>query len=266
MNLIKNYSAPNIMIFMTDSADHISGKTGLTLTITLSKNGGVFSAVTPTVTERGNGWYALALTNAHTDVNGDLALHITAAGADPTDVVYQIYYHDFDSINNNLTEATIWGYNNRTLTYSPQNLLSINGDGLSVIRGDTGSFVFNPVDFTDYPNYYKSYFTIKKFYQDCDTDAIVQVDSTKGLVVLNGQTISGNSSSQASLTAGSSSGSVVYTSGSITLIMAANITKQFPYSADAYYYDLQIIETGSIVNTPFLGEANIIRDVTKKVT
>jgi hypothetical protein len=73
------------MVLMIDSSDHITGKTGLTLTITLSKNGGAFSSISPTVTERGNGWYNIALTSAHTDTLGDLALHVSAAGADPTD-------------------------------------------------------------------------------------------------------------------------------------------------------------------------------------
>lgn len=70
---------------MIDSTDHITGKTGLTLTITLSKNGAAFSTITPTVTDRGSGWYNLALTTAHTDTLGDFVLHITATGADPYD-------------------------------------------------------------------------------------------------------------------------------------------------------------------------------------
>lgn len=74
------------MVFMTQT-DHITGLAGATLTITLSKDGGAFAAVTPTVTERGDGWYSLALTSAHTDTAGDLVLHITAAGGDSTDLV-----------------------------------------------------------------------------------------------------------------------------------------------------------------------------------
>lgn len=74
------------MVFMTSSTDHVTGATGLTLTITASKDGGAFGSITPTVTERGSGWYNLALTTSHTDTDGDLALHITAAGADPSDL------------------------------------------------------------------------------------------------------------------------------------------------------------------------------------
>lgn len=86
MRVLKQSTAYSLVIFMTDSADHVSGKTGLTLTITASKAGAAFASITPTVTELSNGWYKLALTSSHTDTLGDFALHITATGADPTDV------------------------------------------------------------------------------------------------------------------------------------------------------------------------------------
>jgi hypothetical protein len=85
MREFKQSTADNHMVFMTDSADHITGRTGLTLTITSSKNGAAFGAIAPTVTERGNGWYALALTAVMLDTVGDLAFHVTGTGADPCD-------------------------------------------------------------------------------------------------------------------------------------------------------------------------------------
>jgi hypothetical protein len=75
---------------MVDSTDHVTGKTGLTLTITASKDGAAFASITPTVTELANGFYKLALTTSHTDTLGDLALHITGTAADPTDLVRQV--------------------------------------------------------------------------------------------------------------------------------------------------------------------------------
>jgi len=90
MSLLKQSTARDKMVFMTDSSDHVTGKTGLTLTITASKNGAAFASITPTVTERGNGWYSLALTSSHTDTLGDLALHITGTAADPSDLVWQV--------------------------------------------------------------------------------------------------------------------------------------------------------------------------------
>ena len=102
-NLTKS-TATDRLVFMTDSTDHIAGKTGLTLTITASKAGAAFASITPTVTERGNGWYSLALTTSHTDTNGDLALHITGSGADPTDILFCVVsYNADDAIRMGLT-------------------------------------------------------------------------------------------------------------------------------------------------------------------
>lgn len=90
MRSISLSTAYNLAVFMTDSSDHVTGKTGLTLTITASKDGGAFASISPTVTELASGWYKLALTSSHTDTLGDLALHITGTGADPTDLAAQI--------------------------------------------------------------------------------------------------------------------------------------------------------------------------------
>lgn len=87
MRKAKQSTAKNVMVLMVDSTDHVTGKTGLTLTITASKDGAAFASITPTVTERGSGWYNLALTTAHTNTLGDLALHITGTAADPADMV-----------------------------------------------------------------------------------------------------------------------------------------------------------------------------------
>jgi hypothetical protein len=90
MRILKQSTTANVMVFLTSSSDHITGATGLTLTITASKDGGAFGSITPTVTERGSGWYSLALTSSHTDTRNDLALHLTATGADPADLVCRV--------------------------------------------------------------------------------------------------------------------------------------------------------------------------------
>jgi hypothetical protein len=89
--MLKQSTARNLMVFLTSSSDHVTGLTGATLVNTLSKDGGAFASVSPTVTERGDGWYNLALTSAHTDTLGDFVLHITASGADPIDLREQVY-------------------------------------------------------------------------------------------------------------------------------------------------------------------------------
>lgn len=107
MRTIKQSTAYDLMVWMADSADHITGKTSLTLTITASKAGAAFSSISPTVTERGNGWYALALTTSHTDTIGDLALHVTGSGADNTDVVVQVRANVLgDTLPANITQLS----------------------------------------------------------------------------------------------------------------------------------------------------------------
>ena len=89
--MLKQSTARNLMVFLTASSDHVTGLTGATLTITASKNGAAFGSITPTVTERGDGWYSLALTTSHTDTLGDLVVHVTAASADPIDLREQVF-------------------------------------------------------------------------------------------------------------------------------------------------------------------------------
>lgn len=92
--MLKQSTSTTIMIFMTDSTDHVSGKTGLTLTITASKAGGAFSGYTNTVTDRGSGWYSLLLDTTITDTPGVLVFHVTGTGADPTDISFQVIAFD----------------------------------------------------------------------------------------------------------------------------------------------------------------------------
>lgn len=96
MDLLKQSTAVDVTILMIDSGDHVSGKTGLSagLTIYASKAAGTPATITPTVTELDStnvpGLYKLAFTTTHTNTLGELQLHITASGADPTDVNFQV--------------------------------------------------------------------------------------------------------------------------------------------------------------------------------
>jgi hypothetical protein len=87
MRKVKQSTAKNVMVLMVQSSDHITGLAGLTLTINASKDGAAFAGIAPTVTDRGTGWYNVALTASHTDTLGDLALQITGAAADPASIV-----------------------------------------------------------------------------------------------------------------------------------------------------------------------------------
>jgi hypothetical protein len=86
--LQKNTALNNYMFVMVDSADHITGKTGLTVTAERSIDGGSFAACANSPSEVGSGVYKLNL--ASTDLNGDvITLKFSATGADTTLVTHK---------------------------------------------------------------------------------------------------------------------------------------------------------------------------------
>ena len=94
MAQLKQTTAYNRAFLLVQSADHISGLTGATPVVQGSKNGGSFTTLTAVVSELGNGYYNAALKTSDTATLGDLAFHITAASADPTDFIDQIVAFD----------------------------------------------------------------------------------------------------------------------------------------------------------------------------
>jgi len=82
------------VFLMVDSNDHVTGKTGLTPSVTLSKNGAGFVAASGTVSELTNGWYVLAGNAADRNTLGSLAIHASATGTDPCDLLMLIVNYD----------------------------------------------------------------------------------------------------------------------------------------------------------------------------
>lgn len=77
----KAIALSNFPFVMLKSTDHVTPKTGLTVTATISKDGGAFAACTNSVTEVSNGVYKISLTAA--EMNADtIVLKFTATGAD----------------------------------------------------------------------------------------------------------------------------------------------------------------------------------------
>jgi len=97
--LKQSQTAKPLLFFMVQSADHISGATGLSPTVTISKNGAAFASPSGAVTELANGWYKVAGNATDTNTLGPLLLHATATGADPTDAVFSVVAYDPDSGN-----------------------------------------------------------------------------------------------------------------------------------------------------------------------
>jgi hypothetical protein len=77
----KNTALANFPFLLVDSTDHVTGKTGRTVTATRSIDGAAFAACANSVTEVSNGIYKINLAAA--DLNGDtITLRFTATSAD----------------------------------------------------------------------------------------------------------------------------------------------------------------------------------------
>ncbi len=69
-------------IFMADTADHLTGATGKTVTVQLSKNGGAFAAASGSITELTGGWYKLSGNSTDLNTEGALVIEASATGCD----------------------------------------------------------------------------------------------------------------------------------------------------------------------------------------
>lgn len=137
MATLKQSTTYTRMFLLVQTADHLSGLTGATPTVTLSKAGGSFASAGGTVTEVSSGWYKIALTTTDTNTLGDLAFHVTAASGDPTDFVDQVTANilgDTLSVNatqiNGVSTSSVTTINANVGTTQPTNFTGTGGSAL----------------------------------------------------------------------------------------------------------------------------------------
>ena len=90
MNELNQLTGNLVMILMVSAIDRSIGVDGASLSCSISKAGGPFVGISPTIVGRGNGWYSILLTSADTSVAGTLVLHVEASGCDPSDLVFTV--------------------------------------------------------------------------------------------------------------------------------------------------------------------------------
>lgn len=138
--LTKGKTGQTAVFLMVDASDHITGKTGLTPTVTLSKAGGALASPTGTVSEVGSGLYKLTLDVADVDTFGALVIHATAAGADPCDHAMQVIAPDVeDAASFGLT--TLNSILSRVMAISPGSITTSSavlesGAYVILVKGD----------------------------------------------------------------------------------------------------------------------------------
>lgn len=96
--LKQSSTAQPLLFLLVSSTDHITGVTGLTPTVRISKNGGTGAAPSGAVSEvdatNMPGWYKVAGNATDTATLGPLILHATGTGADPVDERYEVVAFD----------------------------------------------------------------------------------------------------------------------------------------------------------------------------
>jgi len=86
VRITKNTAHAGFMFFMADSTDHVTPKTGLTITAERAIDGASFASCANSASEVGDGWYTIDL--AAGDLNGDfIALKFSGTGADQTNML-----------------------------------------------------------------------------------------------------------------------------------------------------------------------------------
>lgn len=101
----QSQTAQPLLFFMVLTSDHITGATGLSPTVTISKNGGSFASPSGAVTEISSGWYKIAGNATDENTLGPLVIHATGTGADPCDMPpYPVVsYNPLDAVRMGLT-------------------------------------------------------------------------------------------------------------------------------------------------------------------
>lgn len=142
-------------VLMVSSSDHITGKTGVPLTIYLSKAGTASALISPAVTEIGFGKYGLHLTPAYVDTIGAWSLHVEAPGCDPFDSADQVISAAAALIPSS-TPTTLYDTLKSVLNIAPTdssqdlNLIRLIRFAVSVVEGITKRYFGAPRIKTDY--------------------------------------------------------------------------------------------------------------------
>ncbi len=203
MRELKQNSDANVKLFLTDNTDHITGKTGLTLTVELCKDDDPsFTTITSpaSASEISGGWYNVNLNNinSHTDTIGDLIVRATGAGADSAErllnVVANVEVDTYTAVGS--METTLQtehgllssGISNistgisRVQTSLVDQILVPSGNNwvkVVVLINDSNGALFDPADIVD-PSGSPVYNGVGAKFSDIDDDQVVMYKGNTG--------------------------------------------------------------------------------------
>jgi len=143
-----------LVFFMADSSDHVTGKTGLSPTVTISKNGAAFASPAGAVSEIGSGWYKVAGNATDNATLGPLALYATSAGADPTKDMFSVVAfnpQDAAALGMSRIDAAI---SSRMATFTvPTNFGSLSISSGGVVQADVAAVATSTTGATNLKGY-----------------------------------------------------------------------------------------------------------------
>jgi len=184
---------------------------------------------------------------------------LTSFGSLVSDIATAVWEYATRTITSGgITAKEIWEYTSRTLTQTAAEVMAaISGSDLVIYRGDSWSAALTGLG--DISARSKLYFTLKSNNRQTDAEAMVQIEETDGLIVLNGTAMTGTDVLNGSLVVNDE------VNGNVTLALAATVTAQLE-CAEGLLYDIQVVNADGAVHTLTAGTAVVLADVTRAVS
>ena len=123
--MIIKKSTSTAIPFVMLGTDHVTPTTGLTVSVTIAKNGGAFASAGGSVTELSHGWYKWTASTADTNTVGFLAIRASASGAADTNIVGQVVNYDFANIQNTIWDEVLTGATHNVATSAGRRLRTL---------------------------------------------------------------------------------------------------------------------------------------------
>jgi hypothetical protein len=233
-------------------------QTGLTLRAQIVDTAGVSvgSAVSTGFTEIGNGfylWHYASIPDAH---RGGVKFY---DNADPTTILAFAAINpeegEYTDQKSSTIESDVWGYASRTLTQTAASVTAtVSGSTITITTAT--SLAATLTGLGNISARTKLYFTVKADKTSADTDALIKIEETAGLQIINGATAT--TAANGDITVNNA------VTGSITIVLAAaetaNLARKF-----GLYYDVKMV-TASAVTVLTSGQCNVDLPVTRAIT
>jgi len=150
--------------------------------------------------------------------------------------------------------ADVWGYASRTLTQTAAQVAAVlAGSTITCQRGDTLTAALTNIGALT--GYSKLWFTVKENKAHTDAQAILLLEKTAGLTVVNGAVYT--TTTDGSITISDEA------TGDITITIKPAVTDDLPVMTG--YYDIQMLTSGGVVSTLTAGTFTVTADVTRAV-